>query len=198
MGCDARMNVLIGCEFSQIVTKAFRDKGHNAYSCDLLPTEGNSDYHIQGDILKYIISPPPYYTWDLGIFHPPCTRLCNSGVRWLSERNLWYDMIKASVFFRKLLEASIGGICLENPIPHKYAIEIIGKKYDQLIHPWMFGHGETKATCLWLKGLPKLIPTNVVSGREQRIWKMPPSKNRSRNRSRTFQGIADAMAEQWG
>lgn len=186
------MRVIIGCEYSQIVTKAFRDKGHEAYSCDLLPTEGNKDWHIQDNIIKHVNR-----EWDLAIFHPPCTRLANSGVRWLNERNLWKEMKEGAEFFKLLLNSPIPKIAVENPIPHKYALEIIGRKYDQIIQPWQFGHGETKATCLWLKGLPKLLPTNIVSGREQRIHNLGPSKDRWKERSRTFQGIAEAMAQQW-
>jgi hypothetical protein len=188
------MKVLVGCEFSQVVTKAFRDRGFEAYSCDLLPTEGNSDWHIQGDVLDYLED-----GWDLAVFFPPCTYLCNSGVRWLYTQKGRLDKLNnAAVFFRKLLNAPIPKICAENPIPHTYAIAIIGRKYDQLIQPWMFGHGETKATCLWLKNLPKLEPTNIVNGREGRVWKESPGKDRWKRRSRTYQGIAEAMAEQWG
>ena len=186
------MKVLIACEFSGIVRDAFRARGHDAWSCDLLPTE-RPGKHIQGDVLERLDD-----GWDLGIFHPPCTRLCNSGVRWLAERNLWNDLLKAGNFFRKLLEVDIPKICIENPIPHKYAVNIIGRKYDQIIQPWQFGHGETKATCLWLKGLPKLIPTNIIAGRDNRIHKMSPSKNRGKLRSITYTGFAEAMAEQWG
>jgi hypothetical protein len=131
------------------------------------------------------------------VAHPPCTRLCNSGVRWLAERNLWQEMREASEFFKLILNAPITKIAVENPIPHKYAVEIIGRKYDQIIQPYQFGHGETKATCLWLKNLPKLQPTNIVDGRDHRIHKMPPSPERWKERSRTFQGIANAMAAQW-
>lgn len=135
--------------------------------------------------------------WDIGIFHPPCTRLCNSGVRWLNERNLWNDMREAAELFRFVLNYPMKCKGVENPIPHKYAVAIIGRKYDQIIQPWMFGHGETKATCLWLDGLPKLVKTCEVEGREQRIWKLSPGPQRSRERSVTYQGIARAMAEQW-
>jgi hypothetical protein len=188
------MRIIVGCEFSQIVTMAFRNKGHEAFSCDLLPTEGqHPEWHYQEDIFEVL----GRESFDLGIFHPPCTRLCNSGVRWLKERKLWHELEEAGRLFRELLNAPIERIAIENPIPHGYAINIIGRSYDQIIHPWMFGHGETKATCLWLKNLPKLQPTNIVEGREQRIWKMSPGANRGKERSRTFQGIADAMAEQW-
>ncbi|MCK5016330.1 MAG: hypothetical protein KAS32_04585 [Candidatus Peribacteraceae bacterium] len=132
------------------------------------------------------------------IAHPPCTRLCNSGVMWLAKRNLWDDMRTGAEFFKTIMQASIPKIAIENPIMHKYAKEIIGRKQDQVIQPWQFGHGETKATCLWLKGLPKLTPTDIVDGREQRLHKLPPSKDRAKLRSITFQGTADAMADQWG
>lgn len=201
------MRVLIGCEFSQIVTQAFRKRGHDAFSCDLLPTEGNPDWHIQDDVLKHL-----YEDWDLGIFHPPCTYLTNAGVCHLYEHVVssngkhaavygparWIEMRKAAEFFKKLLDADIPKICVENPIPHRYAVAKIGRKYDQLIQPWQFGHPETKATCLWLKNLPFLKTTNIVTGREHRISNMSPSKDRWKNRSRTYQGIAEAFASQWG
>ncbi len=185
------MRVLIACEFSGIVRDAFAKRGHDAWSCDLLDTEipGN---HIKGDVFQIIND-----GWDLMIAHPPCTRLANSGVRWLHERNLWREMIDAAQFFMALLEADIPKIAVENPIQHKWARSMI-RKYDQIIQPWQFGHGEQKATCLWLKGLPKLEPTDIITGREQRIHEMPPSPTRWMDRSRTYQGIADAMAEQWG
>ena len=187
------MRVLIACEFSGVVRDAFVAKGHDAWSCDILPGEGvNSHRHYQQDIFEVIGR-----DWDLMIAHPPCTRLANSGVRWLNERNLWGDLEEAILFFNKLKLANIGKIAVENPIPHKYAVNGIGK-YDQIIQPWQFGHGETKATCLWLKNLPKLQATNIVEGREQRIWSLPPSSDRAKLRSMTYIGIAKAMAEQWG
>ena len=186
------MEILIACEFSGIVRNAFIAKGHNVISCDQLHTERPGP-HYQGDVLDIIDD-----GFDMMIAHPPCTRLCNSGVRWLHERDLWKDMDEAAEFFKTILKSDIKKICVENPIPHKYAVNTIGKSYDQIIQPWMFGHGETKATCLWLKGLPKLQPSNIVEGRKSRIHKMPPSETRSKDRSRTFTGIAEAMAEQWG
>jgi len=186
------MKVLVACEFSQIVTNAFRVKGHNAYSCDLIPTEGNPKYHIQGNVLEILDD-----GWDLMIAHPPCTRLCNSGVRWLHERNLWKEMRAGAKFFKQLLEAKISKICVENPIPHKYAVNEIGRSYDQIIQPFEFGHEESKATCLWLKNLSFLVSTKIMDKRKQSVWKTSPSPNRWKIRSRTFQGIADAMAEQW-
>ena len=187
------MKVLIACEFSGIVRDAFIAKGHDAVSCDLLPTEKTGP-HIQGDVLEILDD-----GWDLMIAHPPCTYLCNSGVRWLWESiNRWDKMKEAGMFFKTLLNALIPRIICENPIPHKYAIREIGCKYNQIIQPWQFGHGETKAACLWLKGLPELKPTNIVEGRKQRIWKMAKTPDRGKKRSITFQGIANAMAEQWG
>lgn len=189
------MKVLIACEFSGIVRESFKKKGHDAWSCDLLDTEMPGQ-HIQESVLKYLGS-----DWDLIIAHPPCTYLANSGVRWLHEQKGRMDkMVHAAMFFRRFQNQVIKNntkVCIENPIPHKYAKQYIGN-YTQLIQPWQFGHGETKATCLWLYGLPKLEPTNIVEGRDQRIWKMSPGPDRQKERSRTYQGIADAMANQWG
>jgi hypothetical protein len=193
------MKVLVACEYSQIVTQAFRAKGHEAYSCDLLPTDGNPDWHYQSDIFHLLHNPLTMW-WDLIIAHPPCTRLCNSGVRWLNERNLWEEMRAGALFFKSLLNSNCDRICVENPIPHKYAIEIIGEKYTQVVQPWQFGHSTSKATCLWLKGLPELKPTNIIpkEQRTQDIWLAAPGPNRWKERSKTFTGIAQAMAEQWG
>jgi len=188
------MKVLIACEESQVVCKAFRERGHEAYSCDLLPTSGNyPEWHIQDDVLNHLDN-----GWDLVIVFPPCTRLCNSGVRWLAERDLWDEMNEGIKFFLHFQNFGNMGykVAIENPIPHKYAKRIIGS-YTQIIQPWQFGHPETKATCLWLYNLPKLIPDKIVSGRNGKIWKMPPSPERSKLRSRTFPGIAKAMADQW-
>lgn len=185
------MKVLVACESSATVRNAFASKGWEAWSCDLLPSEvaGN---HYQCDIREVL-----FQRWDLVIAHHPCTRLCNSGVRWLSERNLWAEMQDAANFFKMFLSLGKTPVCIENPIMHGHASTIIGCRHTQVIQPWMFGHGETKATCLWLKYLPKLIATNVVDGREQRVHLMPPGPDRWKERSRTFAGIADAMAEQW-
>ena len=192
------MRVLVACEESQTVCKAFRALGHEAYSCDILPCSGgHPEWHLQGDVRKLM---HPSKQWDLIVAHPPCTRLANSGVRWLAERNLWADLYDAAQFFLyfRLIHQLTGvKVCIENPIPHKYAKEVIGE-YTQVIQPWQFGHGEQKATCLWLYGLPDLTPTDVVSGRDQRIWKMAPSTDRAKMRSKTYEGIAKAMAEQWG
>lgn len=185
------MRILIACEFSGIVRDAFIAKGHEAMSCDLLPTEspGPHYYGCVSDIL--------YDHWDMIIAHPPCTRLANSGVRWLHERALWDELKKACAFFNMFKNHDCPRICIENPIPHKYAVDKIGK-YSQIIQPWQYGHGESKAICLWLKGLPKLEPSNIVPGREQKVWRMGPSEDRAKKRSRFYTGIADAMANQWG
>jgi len=188
------MKVLVDCEFSGVVRDAFTRKGHYAVSIDLEEsmTEGK---HIQRDIRYNTILEDD---WDLMIAHPPCTFLCNSGVRWLhTDDTRWAKLKEAWEFFNMLKNCDIPKICVENPIPHKYAVKHIGK-YDQLIQPYMFGHGETKATCLWLKNLPKLKPTNIVEGRHQRIHLLPPSKDRAKLRSITYKGIGEAMAEQWG
>lgn len=189
------MRVLIACEFSQVVTKAFRARGHDAYSCDILPTEGNPDWHFQDNILNHLNDRA-----DIVIAHTPCTYSCNSGVRWLFHDGLkvedrWQKMYEMIDLFKKIYyNPNWAKICMENPIPHKYAGL---PKYTQIIQPWQFGHGETKATCLWLRGLPKLQPTNIVPGREARIHKMPPSPNRGKERSRFYSGFAEAMASQW-
>lgn len=184
------MKVLIACEFSAVVRDAFRAKGHDAWSCDLLPTEGDDRWHIQADISNCF----DYEKWDLMIAFPPCTHLAVSGARWFKEKISDGRQQQAINFFMWLINVNVPRIAVENPIG------IMSSTYrpaDQIIQPWMFGHGETKATCLWLKNLPKLEPTDIVSGREARIHKMAPSPNRARERSRTYQGIADAMADQW-
>lgn len=188
------MNVLVACEFSGRVRDAFIARGHNAVSCDLLPSE-SSGPHIQGDAIEVAC----HGVWDLMIAHPPCTYLCNSGVCWLHRQpGRWDKMRHGADFFKSLLELDIPKIAIENPIMHKYAVAIIGRRQDQVIQPWQFGHGEQKATCLWLKGLEKLRPTKVVDGREQKLHRLPPSKDRWKLRATTYQGIADAMADQWG
>ena len=181
------MNVLIACEFSGIVREAFIKRGHNAWSCDLLPTEIPGQ-HIQGDVNDVF-----WNGWDLMIAFPPCTHLAVSGARWFKGRE--FEQVNALWFVKALLGAPIHKIALENPVG---VISTKIRKPDQIIQPYQFGHGETKKTCLWLKNLPPLIPTNEVSGREGRVWKESPSPDRWKNRSRTYQGIADAMAEQWG
>jgi hypothetical protein len=191
------VNVIVACEFSQVVTQEFLKLGHNAYSCDLLPTEGDPGRHHQGDVFEVLKSTGP---WDLMIAHPPCTYLCNSGVRWLHERPGRMDLMRQGAeFFRDLIDyKDIPSVVGENPIPHKYAIAIIGRKYDQTIQPWQFGHGETKRTCLWLRNTPPLMPTKIVSGRVPKVHHASPGPNRWAERSRTYKGIAEAMAAQWG
>jgi site-specific DNA-cytosine methylase len=181
------MKILIACEYSGTVREVFSKLGHDAWSCDILETEipGN---HYQCDVRDIICE-----GWDLMIAHPPCTHLAVSGARWFKDKKV--EQAEALEFVRLLLNAPIERIALENPIS---IISSQIRKPDQIIQPWQFGHGETKATCLWLKNLPKLQPTNIVEGREQRIWKMPPGENRWKERSRTFEGIAQAMANQWG
>jgi len=181
------MRVLVACEFSGVVRDAFLRRGHDAKSCDLLPTESPGP-HYQGDVRDILNN-----GWDLMIAHPPCTYLAVSGARWFKQRQK--EQAEALDFVRLLLDAPIPKIALENPIS---VISTKIRKPDQIIQPWMFGHPETKATCLWLKDLPPLKPTNIVEGREGRVWKEPPSPDRWKNRSRTLQGVANAMAEQWG
>ena len=190
------VKVLIGCEFSGVVRRAFAALGHDAWSCDLLPAEDGSNQHIVGDVRDHLDA-----GWDLlAVFHPPCTRLCNSGVRWLRERDLWAELDDACAFFSALWTAPVPRRAIENPIMHRHAKERIAHYQPpaQVIQPWQFGHGETKATCLWLAGLPPLQPTNIVDGRVARVHRMPAGPNRWRERSRTFEGIAWAMALQWG
>ena len=181
------MKVLIACEFSGIVREAFTKFGHDATSCDLLPSELLGK-HYQGDVRDILND-----GWDMMIAHPPCTHLAVSGARWF--KNKQNEQQEALEFVKMLLEAKINRIALENPIS---IISSKIRKPDQIIQPWQFGHGETKATCLWLKNLPLLKSTKIVDGREARIHKMPPSQDRWKERSRTLQGIADAMAQQWG
>lgn len=181
------MRVLVACEFSGIVREAFRKRGHDACSCDLLPTEIPGQ-HIQGDVLSILDD-----GWDLMIAHPPCTHLAVSGARWFKDKK--QEQADALIFVSVLLNAPIPRIALENPIS---IISSRIRKPDQIIQPWMFGHGEVKATCLWLKNLPVLKATNVVEGRRARVHRLPPSPDRWKERSRTFLGIAEAMAEQWG
>lgn len=182
------MRVLVACEYSGRVREAFRKLGHDAWSCDLLASDDNSPYHIQGDVLDILND-----GWDMMIAHPPCTHLAVSGARWFKDKQT--EQAEALEFVQKLLDAPIPKIALENPIS---IISSRIRKPNQIIQPWQFGHGETKATCLWLKNLPELQPTDIVSGRENKVWCMPPSAERWKLRSITFQGIADAMANQWG
>lgn len=184
------MRVLVACEESQEVCKAFRARGHEAYSCDIQPCSGgHPEWHIQDDVLKHLEG------WDLIIAHPPCTDLAVSGARWFPEKQKDGRQQKAIVFFMQLALAPCERVAVENPI---CIMSSAWRKPDQIIQPWQFGHGETKATCLWLKNLEPLKPTNIVEGRDGRVWRMPPSEERSRLRAKTFPGIAKAMAEQWG
>lgn len=199
--------VLVACEESQAVAKAFREQGFEAYSCDVLPCSGgHPEWHIQGDVRLELIK-----SWDLVISFPPCTSLTVSGARWFDKKRLSGEQEEGIAFFLAVYNHSN---CVENPIgimsggtylkkwfPFYYKLAKDLGLFDrkpQIIQPWQFGHGETKATCLFLKDLPDLIPTNIVEGREQRIWKLPPTEDRAQLRSKTFSGIAEAMALQWG
>ncbi len=183
------MRVLVACEYSGVVRDAFVRGGHDAMSCDLLPTDVPGA-HYQGDVRDVI-----HAQWDLMIAHPPCTHLSVSGARHFAEKRMDGRQQSAISFFMELMKADIPMIAVENPV---CIMSSFFRKPDQVIQPWQFGHGETKATCLWLKNLTTLKPTNIVDGREARIHKMPPSPDRWKERSKTFQGIADAMAAQWG
>jgi hypothetical protein len=184
------MRVLVACEFSGIVRDAFIARGHDAVSCDLLLSERPGP-HYQGDALHFAWS--KYHKWDLMIAHPPCTHLAVSGARWFAEKQA--EQAEALAFVRALLDAPIPRVALENPVS---IISSRIRKPDQIIQPWQFGHGEVKATCLWLKNLPALEPTNIVDGRTPRVHYASPGPDRWKERSRTLQGIADAMADQWG
>jgi hypothetical protein len=181
------MRVLVACEFSGIVREAFRARGHDAWSCDEMDTEIPGQ-HIKDNVLAYLNN-----GWDLLIAHPPCQFLASSGARWFKDR--MPQQRYAASFFMLFVKADVARIAVENPIG---VMSTLYRKPDQIIQPWQFGHGETKATCLWLKGLPLLRPTNIVEGRAPRVHHEPPGPDRWKNRSRTYQGIADAMAEQWG
>ena len=201
------MRVLVACEESQEVCKAFRDKGHEAYSADLQDCSGgHPEWHIKGDVLPLLNGNCQFITvggvcvcidgsWDLIVAHPPCTHLAVSGARWFPEKQKDFRQQKACVLFMQMMLANADRVAVENPIG---IMSNCYRKPDQIVQPWMFGHGETKATCLWLKGLQNLKPTDIVDGREHRIWKMAPSPDRAKQRSKTFPGIAKAMAEQWG
>jgi hypothetical protein len=197
------LRVLVACEFSGVVRNAFLERGHDAWSCDLLRSEDGSNRHITGDARDYLND-----GWDLlMVAHPPCTRLCNSGVRWLStpppgktRAQLWHELDEAAALFSAFWNAPIDRICVENPVMHHHAKARIAnyRPPAQSVQPWQFGHGEVKRTCFWLKELPPLAHTNIVSGREPRVHRMPPRPDRWKERSRFFPGIAAAMAEQWG
>ncbi len=174
---------------SGVVRRAFRERGHDAWSCDILPAEDGSEFHFKRNVLEILNDE----SWDMAICFPPCTHLCVSGARWFKDKKI--EQKEAITFFNYFTTSCVKKVVIENPIG------IMSSQYrkpDQIIQPWMFGHGETKATCLWLKGLPLLTPTNIVDGREARIHKMAPGPNRSKERSRTFEGIGTAMATQWG
>ena len=195
------MKILVACEYSGTVRDSFLKKGHDAYSCDILPCDTRSSRHIQDDVLNHL-----YHGWDMVIAHPPCTYLSNSGVRHLhTDTSRWDKMRDGANFFKVFMDLPVKKVAIENPIIHKYAVEIIGRRQDQVIQPWMFGHPEQKATCLWLKGLPKLVQENNVkeemmrlSFKERnRVWFLG-GKDRAKLRSKTFEGIAKAMSNQWG
>ena len=198
------MRVLVACEYSGRVREAFRALGHEAWSCDLLPAEDRSPYHFRADVRRVMAWKPvrehwqikaDLFHWDLMVAHPPCTHLSVSGARHFEAKRADGRQQEAIEFFMALTRAPIPRIAIENPV---CIMSSVWREPDQIIQPWQFGHGETKATCLWLKGLPPLKPTNIVPGREHRIHLMPPGPDRWKERSRTYQGIADAMAEQWG
>lgn len=197
------MRVLVACEFSGVVRRAFAARGHDAWSCDLLPAEDRSNRHIVGDARNLLRD-----GWDLLIVaHPPCTRLCNSGVRWLSvpppgrsAADMQAELRAGADLFSAFWNAPVERVCVENPVMHRHAKALIANYAPpaQSVQPWQFGDGEVKRTCLWLRGLPKLRPTTIVAGRMARVHRMPPGPDRPRERSRFFPGIAAAMAEQWG
>lgn len=183
------MRILVACEESQSVTTALRQNGHEAFSCDTEPCSGgHPEWHLQDNVTKYLQG------WDMILAFPPCTHLASSGARWFREKRADGRQQAAIEFFMTFVTAPCQRIAIENPVG---IMSTLYRKPDQIIQPWQFGHGETKATCLWLKGLPCLVPTDIVEGREQRVWRMSPSKHRSRLRSKTYPGIAKAMADQW-
>ena len=184
------MKILVACEESQAVTIEMRRLGHEAYSCDIEPCSGgHPEWHLQVDALELL-----KMKWDMILAFPPCTHLAVSGARYFEQKRKDGRQQAAIDFFMRFANADCPKIAIENPVG---IMSSVWRKPDQIIQPWQFGHGETKKTCLWLKGLPPLIPTEIVEGREQRIWKMPPSEDRAKNRAKTFPGIARAMAEQW-
>lgn len=197
------MRVLVACEFSGVVRRAFAERGHDAWSCDLLPASDGSNQHIVGDARELL-----HDGWDMLIVaHPPCTRLCNSGVRWLRQpprgrtlEQMWVELEEGADLFSDFWNAPIERIAVENPVMHRHAKERIRNYQEpaQSVQPWQFGHGECKRTCLWLRNLPPLEPTDIVEGREQRVHRMPPGPDRWKLRSTFFPGIASAMADQWG
>ena len=201
------MKILVACEESQTVCKAFRARGHEAYSADIQePSGGHPEWHILGDVLPLINGDCTFMTmdwrahtirgeWDMLIAFPPCTHLAVSGARYFEQKCKDGRQQQGIDFFMEFTKASCKKLAIENPIG---IMSTRYRKPDQIIQPWMYGHGETKSTCLWLKNLPKLKPTNIVDGREHRVWKMPPGPERAKKKSKTFPGIAEAMADQWG
>lgn len=184
------MKILVACEESQAVTIELRRIGHEAYSCDIIPCSGgHPEWHIQQDVIPLLTQ-----KWDMILAFPPCTHLAVSGAKWFAAKRADGRQQNAIDFFMQFANSDCPRIAIENPVG---IMSTVWRKPDQIIQPWQFGHGETKKTCLWLKGLPPLIPTEIVEGREQRIWKMPPSEDRAKNRAKTFPGVAKAMAEQW-
>lgn len=200
------MKILVACEESQAVTKELRKLGHQAYSCDIIPCGGgHPEWHIMGDVTPLLDGCCRFMTqvgnphliaqrWDMIIAFPPCTHLAVSGARYFEQKRKDGRQQEAVEFFMRFVNCKCDRVAIENPIG---IMSTHYRKPDQIIQPWQYGHGETKATCLWLKGLPLLVPTDVVDGREQRVWKMPPSPDRAKLRARTYEGIAKAMAAQW-
>ena len=187
------MHILVACEYSGRVRDALIRRGHNAWSCDLLPPEGeHKNFHLQCDVLEVLDS-----NWDMVIAFPPCTHLAVSGARWFPEKRKDGRQDAGVQFFMEFVHwqsRTLKPLAIENPVG---IMSTRYRKPDQIIHPWMFGHGETKATCLWLHDLPTLRPTDIVEGRDPRMWRMPPSRDRAKLRSLTYTGIAEAMADQW-
>ncbi len=189
------MKILVACEYSGRVREAFRKRGHDAWSCDLLESDDNSPYHIQGDVIPLLKE-----KWDMIIAHPPCTYLCNSGVRWLHEREGRWELMREGAEFFKMFMDAAPCVAIENPVMHRYALEIVGRKPDFTVQPWQFGDNFKKRTCFWTKGLPALKPTSDLDGSTAKaeVHLCPPGPERWKIRSRTYMGIAEAMAEQWG
>jgi len=198
------VRVLVACERSGVVRQAFRALGHDAWSCDLEPADDGSDFHLQCDAIRAACETD----WELLVAHPECTYLANSGAKHLyagmkaangPNADRWAHMGAAAAFFLALWNAPVNRVCVENPIMLGHPRRLFGiPAPQQIIQPWQFGHGETKATCLWLRGLLPLRPTSIVEGREQRVFRMAPGPDRKRDRSRTYEGVAAAMAQQWG
>lgn len=189
------LKVLVACEYSGVMRRAFRALGHDAWSCDLLPSDDASPHHIKGDVRPLLRE-----RWDLVIAHPPCTRLCNSGVRWLAERTLWGEMREGAAFFLECLDANAERVAVENPVMHRYAREIVGRGPDFTVQPWQFGDPAKKRTCFWTRGLPPLLPTSILTAADARpdCHHASPGPDRWKIRSTTYPGIAEACAMQWG